>query len=70
MQDDLYMTVLRLKDCRLGNTGAVSLAEYITSFVSASLVELDLETSMRSGGTGREAAPQNNPYVAQLKYVG
>ena len=54
LQGDLYMTVLRLKDCRLGNTGAVSLAEYITSFMSASLVELALETSdIRAGGGGR-----------------
>ena len=53
LQGDLYMTVLRLKDCRLGNTGAVSLAEYITSFMSASLVELALETSdIRAGGGG------------------
>ncbi len=35
--------VLRLKDCRLGRTGAVRLAEAIASFLSASLVELDLE---------------------------
>jgi hypothetical protein len=37
------VTVLLLKNCRLRRTGAVRLAEAIASFLSASLVELDLE---------------------------
>ena len=45
------VTVLRLKDCRLGDAGAVSLAEAIASFLSASLVELGLEgNAIREGG--------------------
>jgi hypothetical protein len=34
------VTALRLEYCQLGRTGAVSLAEAIASFLSASLVEL------------------------------
>ena len=43
--------VLRLKDCRLGRAGAVSLAEALASFLSASLADLDLEgNDIQEGG--------------------
>ena len=48
--------VLRLKDCRLGRTGAVRLAEAIASFLSASLVELRLEWNAIQEGGGRALA--------------
>jgi hypothetical protein len=45
--------VLSLKNCRLGRTGAVRLAEAIASFLSAFLVELDLERNDIGAGGGR-----------------
>ena len=47
------VTVLCLKDCRMGDAGAVSLAEAIASFLSASLVELDLESNDIKEGLGQ-----------------
>ena len=45
------LTVLRLRYCRLRRTGAVSLAEALASFLSTSLVELDLgDNSIQEGG--------------------
>ena len=48
------VTVLSLKICGLGRTGAESLTEAIASFLSASLVELDLEgNSIETAEGGR-----------------
>ena len=59
------VTVLCLKNCRLGRTGAVSLAEAIASSFSAFLVELDLERndlgrSRWRAGAGRDTNPKPN----------
>ena len=48
--------MLRLKDCLLGNAGAVTLAEAIASFLPASLVELGLEGNAIQEGGGRALA--------------
>jgi hypothetical protein len=50
------VTVLSLKNCRLGRTGAVRLAEAFASFLSASLVALDLERNDIGAGGGRALA--------------
>jgi len=50
------VTVLRLVGCQLGRTGAISLAEAIASFLSTSLVELDLRGNDIEEGGGRALA--------------
>ena len=50
------VTVLSLKNCRLGRTGAVRLAEACASFLSASLVALDLERNDIGADGGRALA--------------
>ena len=44
------------QNCRLGRTGAVRLAEAFASFLSASLVALDLERNDIGAGGGRALA--------------
>ena len=55
------VTVLRLKDCGLGSTGAVRLSEAIASFLSASLVEMNLEKNEIGAGGGRALAKALRP---------
>jgi Ran GTPase-activating protein (RanGAP) involved in mRNA processing and transport len=50
------VTVLRLVGCQLRRTGAISLAEAIASFLSTSLVELDLRGNDIEEGGGRALA--------------
>ena len=50
------VTALRLEYCQLGRTGAVSLAEAIASFLSASLAEVDPEGNKIEVGEGRPLA--------------
>jgi hypothetical protein len=44
-RDENKFPMLLVKDCRLWSTGAVGMVEATANFLSASLVELDLEIS-------------------------